>query len=100
MKILLSILVLIGLTASAYADQYVHGYYRQNGTYVQPYMRSSPDSSTLNNWSTQGNTNPYTGAQGTRNPYNSGNSYGGYGNNSYGSQNTFGSPAPTNIYGQ
>ena len=25
------------------ADEYVHGYYRSNGTYVQPYFRSDPD---------------------------------------------------------
>lgn len=49
----------------AMADQNVNGYYRANGTYVQPYTRSSSDSSYNNNYSTQGNTNPYTGQQGT-----------------------------------
>lgn len=35
----------------AYAkDVYVHGYYRSNGTYVHPYVRSSPDSSRANNY--------------------------------------------------
>jgi len=48
------------------ADVFVNGYYRSNGTYVQPYYRSSPDGTTLNNWSTQGNINPYTGSLGTR----------------------------------
>jgi hypothetical protein len=52
----------------ASADQYVHGYTRQNGTYVQPYMRSSPDSSYNNNYSVSPNVNPYTGQQGTRSP--------------------------------
>ena len=45
----------------AEASVYVHGYTRANGTYVEPYYRSSPDSSPYNNYSFPGNTNPYTG---------------------------------------
>lgn len=48
---------------------YVHSYTTKNGTYVAPHYRSAPDSSKLNNWSTKGNVNPYTGQMGTRNPY-------------------------------
>lgn len=62
----------------AYADTYVNGYTRKDGTYVQPHYRSSPDGNPYNNWSTKGNVNPYTGELGTRNvtPDNSyGNSY-------------------------
>ena len=47
----------------------VQGYTNQNGTYVQPHMQTNPDSSRTNNWSSQGNTNPYTGQAGTQNPY-------------------------------
>ena len=47
----------------------VNGYYRSNGTYVQPYHRSNPDSSRFNNYSTQGNSNPYTGKKGYTSPY-------------------------------
>jgi hypothetical protein len=36
---------------------------------VQPHYRSSPDGSRLNNWSTRGNVNPYTGKPGTVDPY-------------------------------
>jgi hypothetical protein len=43
------------------ADEYVHGYTRSDGTYVQGYMRSSPDGNPYNNYSFPGNTNPYTG---------------------------------------
>ena len=50
---------------TAFADQYVNGYTRQNGTYVQGYTRSSPDSTVTNNYSYQGNSNPYTGQTGT-----------------------------------
>ncbi|HTK30699.1 MAG TPA: hypothetical protein VL332_01955 [Candidatus Saccharimonadaceae bacterium] len=45
---------------------YVHGYMRKDGTYVQPHMRSVPDGNFNNNWSTQGNVNPYTGQPGSK----------------------------------
>ena len=63
------ILVLIGLLlcfTAALADTYVNGYYKKDGTYVNGYTRSSPDSTNWNNYSTQGNSNPYTGSDGTR----------------------------------
>lgn len=47
-------------------DVKVKGYYKKNGTYVKPHYRSAPDSSINNNWTTRGNVNPYTGADGTR----------------------------------
>lgn len=50
---------------SAYAQVSVEGYTRSDGTYVAPYMRSSPDDTVTNNYSYQGNTNPYTGETGT-----------------------------------
>jgi hypothetical protein len=50
-------------------DVSVKGHYRSNGTYVEPYTRTAPDSSTYNNYSTKGNTNPYTGKEGTVDPY-------------------------------
>ncbi len=34
---------------------------KKNGTYVESHKRSKEDNSTFNNWSTKGNTNPYTG---------------------------------------
>lgn len=80
----------LGVAASAHADEYVRGYTRSNGTYVAPHYRSSPDRSYNNNWSVQGNTNPYTGQMGTRSPtyndrspsYNN-NMGGAYGGNPY-----------------
>jgi hypothetical protein len=59
---------LVLLTGTVFADQYVNGYYKKDGTYVQPHYRSSPDSSYNNNWSVSPNTNPYSGQQGTRQP--------------------------------
>lgn len=64
------IVALIACAAStAFADEYVRGYYRKDGTYVQPHHRTTPDSNPYNNYSTQGNVNPYTGQAGTVNPY-------------------------------
>jgi hypothetical protein len=45
----------------------VRGGYRSDGTYVQPHYRTSPNSTQSDNWGTKGNTNPYTGAPGTKN---------------------------------
>jgi hypothetical protein len=65
MRLILAGLVLM-LAGGASAQVYVAGYLRADGTYVSPHYRSSPDSSTFNNWSSLGNVNPYTGAVGTR----------------------------------
>lgn len=72
---LLTLATLWPLVGTADAgDTRVRGYTRQDGTYVQPHMRSAPDGNRSNNWSTQGNVNPYTGKPGTRSPdsFNSG----------------------------
>lgn len=50
----------------SFAEVHVDGYYKKDGTYVQPHYRSDPDSTPNNNWSTQGNTNPHTGQEGTK----------------------------------
>ena len=47
---------------------HVEGYQNSQGTYVQPYRRTRPDNTRWNNYGTEGNTNPYTGRQGTRRP--------------------------------
>jgi hypothetical protein len=58
-------------------DSYVRGYYRRDGTYVAPHYRSTPDGNRFNNWSTEGNVNPYTGRPGTVSPYGGTRPYGG-----------------------
>ena len=47
-------------------DVYVNGYYRRDGTYVQPHYRTAPNRTRNDNYSTRGNVNPYTGERGTR----------------------------------
>lgn len=68
MKKFIIVLAFLFLAAAAHADVYVQGYTRSNGTYVQPHYRSSPNSTTSDNWSTKGNVNPYTGQYGTKSP--------------------------------
>jgi hypothetical protein len=84
MRIFAAALALPMLICAAHADEYVNGYTRSNGTYVEPYYKSSPNNSTYDNFSTKGNVNPYTGQEGTRNPYGSSgsSSYGLYGSGS------------------
>jgi hypothetical protein len=78
------------VAAFAQGTVYQPGYMRRDGGYVQPHYRTAPDNSIHNNWSTRPNVNPYTGRQGTVDPYRApspsygGNPYGGgrspYGN--------------------
>ena len=60
------LLFIVFSVANAFADAYVNGHYKKDGAYVNGYTRSSPDSTNVNNYSTQGNSNPYTGSQGTK----------------------------------
>ena len=52
------------LSAAASADTYVRPYVRSDGTYVQGHYRSSPNTYRYDNYSSQGNVNPYTGQAG------------------------------------
>lgn len=65
--------------------EWVNGYIKRDGTYVQGYHRSDSDGSIYNNYSTKGNVNPYTGQQGYNDPYkiqkNNVNLYGTYDDN-------------------
>lgn len=56
--VLLGLLVMFGETCFAGS---VNGYYRSNGTYVQPYYRSDSNGTVRDNYGYKGNYNPYTG---------------------------------------
>jgi hypothetical protein len=76
---------------------HVKGYYRKDGTYVQPHYRSAPDGNFNNNWITKGNVNPYTGEAGTKdNPptYSAGTSSSTYSTGSIG-QSSYAPPSTT-----
>lgn len=69
MKLLTALLACVAV-APAFADTYVQGYARQDGTYVAPHYRSDSNAIRSDNYSSQGNTNPYTGQRGyERNEY-------------------------------
>lgn len=70
--------IALTLASSAYADTYVEGYTKKDGTYVQPHYRSDSDGDRGNNYSTQGNVNPYTGTHGTKPLYDNNSSSGSY----------------------
>lgn len=61
--------LIVAVSAPAFAQNYVRGYTRANGTYVAPHYQSAPNSTKLDNYSSQGNYNPYTGRAGTVDPY-------------------------------
>jgi hypothetical protein len=66
-------LALLLVTAPALAGPvHVRSHTTKRGNYVSSHVRTSPDHSRLNNWSTRGNTNPYTGKSGHVNPYRTG----------------------------
>ena len=43
------------------------GYYRRDGTYVQPHYRTAPDGNPYNNYSYSGRTGSYSGVSGSSN---------------------------------
>ena len=45
---------------------YQNGYYKKNGTYVHGFMKTNPNNTNLDNFSTKSNTNTYTGNKGYR----------------------------------
>jgi hypothetical protein len=62
-------LMLVVTPALAQRSHSVRGYTRKDGTYVPPHRATNPNGTRLDNWSTRGNVNPYTGKAGTRDPY-------------------------------
>lgn len=69
MRKIICAVVLAAIAMPAVGQVRVRGHVRSDGTYVQPSVRTAPNSTRLDNWSTQGNVNPYNGRQGTQNPY-------------------------------
>ena len=54
--------------AAAQGVDYINPYTRRDGTYVPGHNRTMPNSTMSDNWTTRGNTNPYTGERGYRDP--------------------------------
>ncbi len=69
--IILSLFVWISFTAQVNPNNhYVNPYQRKDGTYVPGHFRTNPNSTNRDNYSTKGNTNPYTGKPGWVTPDN------------------------------
>lgn len=70
-----SILIAIGAacayTTAAAGSHAISGHVTKNGTYVAPSYATNPNGTKTDNYSSQGNVNPYTGKVGTVDPYKS-----------------------------
>lgn len=84
MKAIIIVAGLLAATGASAQGHLVEGYTRSNGTYVAPHYQSEANGTKLDNYSTQGNVNPYTGRAGTVDPYQPSQS------NPYGSPNNTG----------
>lgn len=76
MRLILTIALLLISSQAPAADTYVNGYTKQDGTWVAPHYQTKPDNNAFNNYSSQGNVNPYTGKAGTIDPYETQQNYG------------------------
>ena len=71
MKIFVILIAGMLLQSAAFArtgSHYVRGYTTRRGTYVQAHRATNPNHTKLDNWSTKGNVNPFTGKRGAVNP--------------------------------
>jgi hypothetical protein len=53
-------------TGSNPENHSVSGYVNNHGSYVEPHHQTNPNGTTLDNYETRGNYNPYTGSYGRR----------------------------------
>lgn len=67
-KTMVILAAILCCAVTAAADEYVNGYSRKDGTYVEGHYRTSPNSNPYDNYSSKGNTNPYTGGRGYEQP--------------------------------
>lgn len=68
----IAIAIFIGSFSVSHAARSVHvrgSTNRRTGTYTAPHYRTAPNRTKADNWSTKGNVNPYTGKEGTKDPY-------------------------------
>jgi hypothetical protein len=69
-RTLIILILFLIVTSVTYAQSkktvYVKSYTKKNGTHVTAHKRSSPNKTKSDNWSSKGNTNPYTGKRGTK----------------------------------
>jgi hypothetical protein len=67
---LAAILLFVSVGSAEAKTVKVKGYFKPSkSSYVMPSYRTSPNKTKLDNYSTKGNYNPYTGKKGYTNPY-------------------------------
>jgi hypothetical protein len=64
LKVIVVALLGLALMASVCYAEWVSGYTRTDGTYVNGYFRSDSNSTVRDNYSYKSNVNPYTGEEG------------------------------------
>lgn len=64
--IVLTLSLAISSLSLAKSSHHVRSYTKRDGTYVQSHRQTNPNKTQRDNWSAKGNTNPYTGIQGTK----------------------------------
>lgn len=69
MKTIIAAILMLFFSSIFARDTYVDPYTRKDGTTVQGHHKTTPDNNPYNNYSTKGNVNPYTGKEGTVDPY-------------------------------
>ena len=57
-----------GKSSASSKTTHVKGYTKKDGTHVDPHVRTSPNGTETDNYSTKGNVNPVTGKEGTKDP--------------------------------
>lgn len=62
-------LTFVFVASIVWADTPVRGHINKSGTYVAPHVRTTPNATRTDNYTSKPNTNPYTGRQGTRDPF-------------------------------
>lgn len=67
MKLIAAIIILIGSSVFAKSVA-VKPYIKSDGKFVSASHRTAKNKTKLDNYSTKGNVNPYTGKRGTKNP--------------------------------
>ena len=68
MKTMLFASMLLTLPTFAQRPVQVKPHITKKGTIVQPHVRTSPNQTRIDNYSTKGNVNPYNGKKGTESP--------------------------------
>ena len=56
-------------SANSASSHSKRGHFKKDGTYVAPSQATNPNTTKLDNYSSKGNVNPYTGKEGSVDPY-------------------------------